>query len=140
MFNKKYEQRLAAWHDFRQELETAEDPIASAVDFYRSAPIVSIHTDPYDKSRWPDPWELVNENQYCDFCILLGICYSLQLTDRFSESSFEIHIAIDRANSATYYLLYVDNIAIGWNETYVEISDLPQTVVSQKVYAMPKLQ
>lgn len=139
MFNKKYEQRVAEWHDFRQNLETVEDPLRYAIDFYRSAPIVSIHTDPYDRERWPDPWELVNENQYCEFCLLLGICYSLQLTDRFSASSFEIHIGIDRANSATHYLLYVDNNVIGWNDTYVDKSAIPQTVVSQKVYAMPKL-
>lgn len=140
MFEKKYEDRLAAWHNFRNQLENADDPLQAVVDFYNHAPMVSINTDPYNKDSWPDPWELVLENQYCDFCRVLGQCYSLQLTERFSEVDFEIHISIDPEKSESYYLLHVGDKVLGYRNCYVSIEDIPQSVVSQKVYHMPKLQ
>lgn len=140
MFDKKYEDRIAAWHEFRQSLETATDPLQDVIDFYSQSPTVSINTDPYNSESWLDPWELILENRYCEFCRVLGQCYSLQLTDRFSEVDFEIHISIDSEKSESYYLLYVGDKVLGYRNSYVSKDDIPQTVVSEKYYYMPKLQ
>lgn len=140
MFEKKYEDRLAAWRDFRETLENHPDPLQAVMDFYDRAPRVSIQTDPWDQSTWPTPWELVNENQYCDFARVLGMCYSLQLTDRFKGSRFEIHIGIDTSSSSLMYLLFIDDQIIGLGESYVYRSELPETFVSQKIYPMPSIQ
>ena len=105
------------------------------------APQVSIATDPWDKSMWPTPWELIFENQYDEFCSVLGKCYSLQLTDRFSGSVFEIHIGIDREQSRTCYLLIIDkSIVIGWSDSYEDIKIIPNSFNTQKIFTMPKLQ
>jgi len=100
---------------------------------------VSIHTDPWHQDVWPDPWELVYENQYDEFCTVLGMCYSLQLTDRFKGSEFEIHICT--LESLSYmFLLFVDNYVLGYdNKKTVLKKDLPMDLQSQTVYAMPKL-
>ena len=68
MFDKTYEDRLRAWHEFRNRLETIDDPIQHTIEHYQQAPFVSMHTDPWTQEMWPNPWELVQENQYCDFC------------------------------------------------------------------------
>jgi len=118
MFNLRYEDRLSEWRDFRDRLEVAEDPFTDLIEFYRNAPIVSIHTDPYDPTVWPSPWELINENQYDEFCVLLGMAYSLQLCDRFTGTTFEIHIGIDSKKSITYYLLKIGDQLISIYEKY----------------------
>jgi hypothetical protein len=140
MFDKKYEQRLELWSTFRQSLEASQDPLIDTIDFFRYAPTVSINTDPWDSSTWPNPWELVYENQYCEFSRVLGWCYSLQLTDRFKGSRFEIHIITD--NCLSYkYLLFVDNSVLGYEENKViHKSDLPKNLKSQQTYMMPALQ
>ena len=142
MFYKhKYEDRLASWSDFRKTLETCENPIQEAINYYDNAPQVSINTDPWDQNTWPTPWQLVAENQYCNFCKLLGVCYSLQLTERFSGSNFEIHIVIDNKNSTYNYLLYVDKTLIGYPigvEHYAKSK--PDELEIKKKYSMPKLQ
>jgi|TARA_X000000950_G_scaffold6956_1_gene7613 hypothetical protein len=137
---KKYEDRLAAWNQFRETLETEIDSIQSAIDYYDQAPRVSINTDPWDNATWPDPWELVFENQYCAFCSVLGVCYSLQLTERFKKANFEIHIGIDREKSRTVYLLLIDNIVISWNEGKATRAELSTTLQVEKKYVMPRLQ
>lgn len=140
MFNKSYEQRLSDWRNFREQLEHCDDPITATLQFYDSAPLVSIQTDPYTPSTWPSPWELLEENVYCEYCKLLAICYTLQLTERFSDSRFEIHIGIDRVESSTYYLLYIDNTVIGYDENrHIHSDDVPDSLEVQYVHSMPNL-
>ena len=141
MFEKNADERLVAWSEFRKKLETSTDPIQEAIDFYSHAPRVSIHTDPWDESTWPPPWELVQENQYCDFCIVLGLCYSLQLTDRFSGTNFEIHIIIDSKNSATKYLLTVgDSMIVHSNGEAKFVTQIPDYYQIKKKFNMNKTQ
>lgn len=141
MFEDTYEFRLQSWHDFREELETHPDPFQHVIDAYKRVPRVSIHTDPWDQKVWPQPWELISENQYCEFCTVLGQCYSLQLTQRFIDADAEIHICIDRENNETYYLLHLKDRIIGYDpETHIAQKDLPESVISQRVYHMPRLQ
>ena len=141
MFEKKYEERLVIWRDFRTTLETTKDPIQDTIDFYNQAPLCLIAADPYTPSTWPDPWELLEENNYCSFVKILAICYTLQLTDVLSQASYEIHITRDNENSETYYLLYVDDIVIGFNgDTHVHRSKLPTTLRSELIHALPTQQ
>ena len=141
MFDKKYEDRLAIWSDFRKSLETSNDPFQQTIDFYKKAPMCSIAADPWTQSTWPDPWELLKENSYCPFVKILAICYTLQLTDVLSQARYEIHITRDNENSATYYLLYVDDIVIGFNgDTYVHKDKLPSTLYSEIEHKMPPIQ
>ena len=141
MFYKhKYEDRLASWSDFRETLETCKDPIQEAINYYDNAPQVSINTDPWDQSTWPTPWQLVAENQYCNFCKLLGLCYSLQLTNRFTGSKFEIYIGTDTKKSKTVFLLCVDDIVIDVESNIVENkNNMLKNIHIEKCYVMEEL-
>ena len=139
MFDKKLEERLSLWRSFRDSVENSENPLQEVIDFYKDAPSVSLNTDPWDNSIWPTPWELLEENLYCDFIKILAICYTLQLTERFNSSSFEIHIGIDYENTETHYLLFVDKWIIGFDHGIIFKDQLPDSIISQKVYVMPEL-
>jgi len=140
MFDRSYEERLAFWRNFRDSLETSDTPLDDVVSFYKQAPYVSILTDPWDKSSWLGPWELLHENQYCEFSRVLGMCYSLQLTERFKALTFEIHIGMDHQKSCVYYLLIVGDSVIGYKENgVIKKQELPETLVSQRIYVMPEL-
>jgi hypothetical protein len=137
MFDKKYEERLTIWRKFRDGLEFSEDPIQDTIDFYKQAPMCSIATDPYNPDNWPDPWELLEENNYCPFVKILAICYTLQLTDVLSQASYEIHITQDNVNSVTHYLLYVDDYVVGFNgDNYMHSSDLKGIGNSELIQSM----
>jgi hypothetical protein len=139
MFDKPFEQRMSVWREFRQTLETSSDPFGDVVKFYSRAPLVSIHTDPWDQSRWPDPWQLLYENQYCDFCTVLGWAFSLQLTERFKTASFEIHIITDKSMGYRY-LLSVDDVVIGYSDRPIHKQDLPEKLQSHQVHKLPPQQ
>jgi hypothetical protein len=139
MFDKSYEQQLTIWREFRHGLESAQDPIQEAIDFYNQAPYCLIAADPFTPSSWPTAWELLEENNYCAFVKILAICYTLQLTDVLSQGNYEIHITRDYKNSETYYLLYVDERVIGFTgDTHVHRKELPSNLRSELVHALPK--
>lgn len=138
--NTDFQDRLQAWIDFRETLETSQDPLQDTIDYYNKYPLVSIHTDPWTPETWPTPWELISENEYCQYCILLGICYTLQLTDRLKNANYEIHIGIDADNalSETIYLLYVNDRVIGYDtDKHIAATELPSTFKPQMSYPMP---
>lgn len=141
MFNKPYEERLAIWSAFRESLEQSPDPIQEAIDFYKNAPTVSLNADPWNAPSWPGPWELLEWNEYCKFTRVLGIGYSLQLTDCFSDLNFEIH-TYTHDNEGYVFLLLVDNQkVVGWEENEWIFKDkLPQELRSNDVQALPKYQ
>lgn len=140
MFEKKYEDRLRCWNQFRLSLETSPSPEQDVADLYLKAPKVSIQVDPWDQTTWLNPWELLKENQYCEFSKILGICYTLQLTNRFMEERPEIHIYMSSEKSKTYYLLFFQNKVFGYDESRViSRGDLPGDLKSLKIYSMPRL-
>lgn len=140
MFSRSFEQRLSAWHDFRENLRNSSDPIQDTIDLYRLAPIVSMNCDPWDPDTWLNPWELLQENLYCEYCILLGICYTLQLADNLTYKNFEIHISIDTQTTDRYYLLCIDDRVVGYDDQqHISINDLPQSLYTETVHHMPSL-
>jgi hypothetical protein len=141
MFNKKFKERMELWQQFRADLETSATPVEDAVEFYKSAPMVSMQVDPWNRLTWLDPWELLYENQYCEFSKILAICYSLQLTDRFMAEDFEIHIYTNNKEATTHYLLFFQETVIGYDWTrMVNKDELPSDLQSQQQYLMPLLQ
>lgn len=140
MFNQPFEKRLSLWREFRNSLEDSESPMQDTINFWNSAPLVSIQADPYDSSTWPDAWEIIHENIFCSFVKILAICYTLQLTERFSHEPFEIHITQDTNESQTYYLLIIDNWVIGYDMNKIILkSDLPNSIETMFYKEMPAL-
>ena len=138
MFNKKFEERMSEWKQFRDTLEVSENPIEDTISYYNCAPLVSIQADAWTQSTWPDPWELLKDNVYCPFIKILAICYTLQLTKRFSQSQFEIHITQDNENIR--YLLTIDEWCIGYKSTVISVNSLPADLIFKKTYTMKSLQ
>ena len=63
-----YYTRLRLWYDLRQKLETTEDlkQVCIEVDkFWQQCPMSGHYLHPDDIHKWPNPWELIEENTYC---------------------------------------------------------------------------
>ena len=130
--------RHLAWYKLRQNLETSEDPFSDVANFFLRLPRVKFYTDPYDSSTWPTPWELINENEYCEFNLILGMCYTLQLTERFKDIQPKINVSIDTVNKTVYYLLFIDD-KVYYDEDWIDVKNLPKSLKTQKIYAMKQL-
>lgn len=110
----QYTDRISSWKNFRSSLNNKKSSIKKVLDYYNRFPDKPRNVDPYDKLSWPDPWELILENDYCRFRKILGICYTLQLTECFKNMQTMIHIGVDEKIKDLVYLISVNKkIIIG---------------------------
>jgi hypothetical protein len=137
--NRLQQTRQLAWYQLRQTLETSEDPFSDVAKFFLRLPRVKFYTDPYDSATWPTPWELIDENEYCEFNLILGMCYTMQLTERFKDTCPTINLAIDNVNKTVYYLLCIEEKVYGYDDSWISVSELPKSLKMQKIYAMKPL-
>ncbi len=106
MFNLYDNDRLIEWKKFRDSLETSQTPLEDVAILWSQAPFVSPYLNPNQPDKWPDPWHLVLDSKLDELAIVLGMLYTLKLTQRFIGSQFEIHMSTaPRLN----YFLVVDN-------------------------------
>ena len=141
MLYEDYDIKLSRWTNFRNELETSISPFEDVLTYYNTKKRCKLRTNPWDQANWPTPWELLEVNKYCDFTLTLASCYTLQLTDRFKDFEFEIHISIDKVNEELLYPLHVDKKILCYNyDGVIQKTDLPTAIISQRIYKMPRLQ
>ena len=76
--------RLRRWRSFRKEIEAIESSIEQlrvVVDFWKTTPLATRIIDPYDIGTWPDPWEMLNTNEYDENVVALGMAYTLHYSN-----------------------------------------------------------
>lgn len=100
--------RIAEWKRFRNELEFSSDPLQAVVELWSYAPFVNPYLDPFRPESWPDPWKLILDLKLDNLAIALGMLYTLQLTERFKTSSFEIHTSMLLEKKESEYFLILD--------------------------------
>ena len=84
MWPLTFEQRLHAWGVLRESVqhESLDQAVAEVNVWWFQAPWQAYHLHWDDQSVWPDPWELLSDNIYCDLARGLGILYTITLLDR----------------------------------------------------------
>ena len=93
------EQRLHAWGVLRESVQHAslDQALAEINAWWFHAPWQAYHLHWDDQSKWPDPWELLSDNIYCDLARGLGILYTITVLDRDDIQDAEL-VETDRGN------------------------------------------
>ena len=116
MFDLNENNKLQQWKNFRNSLEVSSTAFEDVAQFWSRTPFVSNYLDPFDSKSWPDPWQLILNNKFDDLGIVLGMCYTLQLTERFKDNKFEIHMSMSQLKKDWRYVLLIDDITVlNWN-------------------------
>ena len=106
VFQLNYDSRLRSWYDLRKSIEN-KDVATKCVEidkWWQHAPLVAHYLHPQDKQAWPNPWELLVDNQYCYIARGLGMIYTLLLS---GIDDIDFCIAIDD-NSEEVAIVTVD--------------------------------
>ena len=76
--------------------------LQAVVDFWKMAPMSSMHTDIYDAKTWAQPWDFIWEGVYDENNVALGMAYTLQL-----ESYAQCEILLVQNTKKSYINLIV---------------------------------
>lgn len=89
MWPLTFEERLQQWHLLRTT--AAKMPIEQQLhainDWWFRAPIVNRHLQWEHYPDWPDPWDLLAKDQWCDLARGLGIMYTILMIDDSKDVS-----------------------------------------------------
>ena len=84
MWANTFEQRLEAWALLRNQVaELDTKPALEHINlWWHNCPWKPYYLHWDDQPNWPDPWQLLSDNHYCDVARGLGILYTITLLDR----------------------------------------------------------
>lgn len=111
MWKTTIDERLSNWHEFRISLNSL--PLNQALEktakLWSNAPFKTFYLDPTDLTTWPDPWELITQNHYCELAKCLGIIYTIYFTNHNKDLTLEIRLYQDITACQLYSLVYINN-------------------------------
>ena len=100
MWPKTFETRLASWTDLRKRVDDL--PIDVALEqinqWWSHVPWQPYYLHWDDLDTWPDPWQLLNDNVYCDVAKALGMLYTISMLERQDMYDAELIYAEDGRN------------------------------------------
>ena len=111
MWQKTFTARLEAWTALRDQCRTLDPELAlkNINSWWFQCPWRAYHLHWDDLPTWPDPWQLLNENIYCDVARGLGILYTIALADHPSIQDASLILTQDNGTlvqvSAEKYIL-----------------------------------
>jgi hypothetical protein len=124
----KFEARLLAWNQLRDTCQgmPVDRALAEVNHWWFGCPWRPYYLHWDDLPTWPDPWDLLSDNTYCDLARALGITYTLMLLDHDREMTVEI-ADTDRGN-----LVLVDGGKYILNWSRDEVLNIVSTPISIK--------
>lgn len=79
-----FSNRLASWNLLRQQCQnlSTESALEKINRWWFGAPWRPYYLHWDDSATWPDPWQLLSDDIYCEVARGLGILYTITLLDR----------------------------------------------------------
>jgi hypothetical protein len=141
-FQLNYDSRLQNWYDLRQKLQNS-DIATKCVEidtWWQFAPLVNHYLHPHDVDNWPNPWELLSENTYCEVARALGMCYTLMLLDItdvelvLATNNIGEDVVLVLVDNAKYILNYWPNTVISNNlKDFKVVSKINLDKITKKI-------
>jgi len=139
MWPRTFELRLDAWAELRSHAQklSAEQALFEINRWWFAAPWRAYHLHWDDQKDWPDPWELLSDNIYCDVARALGILYTISLLDHADLTDAELVLTRDGHNlvlvdKRKYILNWEHNSIVNTNHKLEIIKCLTQSQIQQK--------
>ena len=84
MWPRDFSERLESWAQLRQQCQSldSEPALIKINQWWFQTPWSAYHLHWDDQQDWPDPWQLLSDNQYCPVARGLGIMYTIAMLDR----------------------------------------------------------
>lgn len=131
-----FDDRLSAWAALRTGLPIDTESALLAINqWWFRTPWCAYHLHWDDRAEWPDPWQLLSDNIYCDLARGLGILYTLAMLERpditdavlFEQDQTNLVLV----NNEKYILNYSEDTVV--NNTF-EFTTTPRRITLQEIY------
>lgn len=107
VFQSSFKDRLQEWYKLRENIKdlTIDQKCIHTDNWWQKTPLVNRYLHVHSIEEWPNPWDLLNDNEYCLYARSLGMIYTLYLTN---TSNVLLHEAKDQ-DGIDVVIVIVDN-------------------------------
>jgi hypothetical protein len=139
IFQIEYETRLQSWHDLKEDIKISDlkTKVIKIDNWWQNAPTVNHYLHLKDTTNWPDPWELLVENLYCNVAKALGMCYTLYMT---GEQNFQMVTASDEVGNDVVLVIVDDKYILNYWPNTVEMNVLSNFTIKDKICLRKQLE
>jgi hypothetical protein len=127
MWHKDFTDRLASWAALRTDVQSMSLPQAlqTISNWWYQSPWTGYYLHWDNRDNWPDPWQLLSDNIYCDLARGLGILYTITLVDHADLISAELVLTNDDRNLV---LVNKEKYTLNWDAEVIVNTPLSQKV------------
>ena len=92
--------RLESWNQLRDRVQnlSVESALEDINAWWFRAPWRPYYLHWDDQPNWPDPWQLLNDDVYCDLARALGIVYTISMLNRTDMTPTDLVLTEDGVN------------------------------------------
>lgn len=139
IFQLEYEARLQSWHDLKEVLRKSDlQTRCIQIDkWWQNAPTVTHYLHIKDTHNWPDPWELLVENLYCNVAKALGMCYTLYMID---VKNFQMVTASDKMGNDVVLVMVENTHILNYWPNTVETNSLNDFTIKHEINIQNQLE
>ena len=100
MWHTTFDARLASWSQLRGQCQTLslDSALAAVNAWWFNCPWRPYYLHWDDQPNWPDPWQLLSDDVYCDLARGLGIVYTISMLDRKDMAPATLVLTDDGVN------------------------------------------
>ena len=119
MWPQTFDARLSSWNQLREQCQTLplELALAAVNSWWFTAPWQPYYLHWDDQSSWPDPWQLLSDDVYCDLARGLGIVYTISMLDRIDTVPVTLVLTEDGGNLV---LVAKEKYILNWEPEQIE--------------------
>ena len=133
------DRRLTAWYKLRESMHdlSAQDALLEINRWWFQSPWQPYYLHWDDQPNWPDPWQLLSDNVYCEVARGLGILYTITLLDRADLASASLVLTqsghnLVLAEQTKYILNWNCDTIVNTNQEVEVLRQLTQQQIHKK--------
>ena len=139
MWPASTDRRLTAWYKLRESVRVlpSQDALFKINAWWFDAPWQPYYLHWDDQATWPDPWQLLSDNVYCEVARGLGILYTITLLDRADLASASLVLTASGHNlvlveQTKYILNWNSDTVVNTNQEVEVLRQLTQQQIHKK--------
>ena len=130
MWANNFTTRLTSWNQLREQAQLlpVEQALGLINTWWFDSPWKPYYLHWDDLQDWPDPWQLLSDNYYCDLARALGILYTITLLDRADLDDAEVVLT---ENGDNLVLVAKEKYILNWERGTIVNTNLEVEVKKQ---------
>jgi hypothetical protein len=132
MWANTFDRRLNDWYSLRSSLDglDTEESLTKINQWWYQSPWNPYYLHWDDIDNWPNPWNLLNENVFCDLARSLGMIYTITLLERSDLSDAKI---VETKSGHNLLLVDESRYILNWDQNFITDVDLDISTINRSL-------